>query len=187
MLGHSTDTFLFSFLSHRSMMETGLALTKVLATITPLLSNHLTTRMPTLSTTACCPSKAPLFFSYISRSALKLHPRRRFSCTVPSAGIPLKSNKKRKTSCQMLTFSWITCASFSTMLPLVPLSGWPGAGSISPVNMSNECTRPLDCKAQKVCIPICRGFWGMYCFRADLPLNGTICSSTHNIWCGGRA
>lgn len=90
MLGNFTDTFLFGFLSHRSMMEMGRAQAKVLATITPLFS---TTRKPMLSTTACYSLNASLSFFFISKSALELQPRKWFCCMAPCA------DPKRKTSC----------------------------------------------------------------------------------------
>lgn len=88
-----------------------------------------------------CPSVLLLHLS-----ALKLQPRRWFflttRCWYPLVGKSNRQIQRGKPVVQRwLTFSWIT--SVSTMLPLASMSSWPVTGSIFPLNMSNECTRPF--------------------------------------------
>lgn len=73
-------------------------------------------------------------------------------CWYPLVG---KSNKRiqRGKYSRWLTFSGITCASSSTMLPLAPMTGWASAGSIFPANMSNECIRPFVSQSTKTLYP----------------------------------
>ena len=75
------------------------------------------------------------------------------------------------------------CHKCKTTFEHVPKSGMLGSftGSIFPVYEKKSCTIPsfpAKTKNLKPHLHVC-GFFGLYCFREDLPLKGMILSSTY--------